>query len=405
MIDLSASVEIYTVSQLNRETRFLLEKNFTTLWVEGEISNFSTPSSGHWYFSLKDATAQVRAAMFRPQNRALNWLPADGSHVLLKARVSLYEGRGEFQLLVEHIEDIGLGRLRQAFEALKKKLLEAGLFDSAIKKPLPAFPACIGVITSPTGAAVRDILSVLGRRFPSADVIVYSAQVQGEGAAATLVQALDFANREKKCDVLILARGGGSLEDLWPFNEESVALAIHRSHIPVVSGVGHETDVTIADFVADFRAPTPSVAAESVTPDRQDWLRQLQRMWQQLLRRMQSVMQQCQQQLDWSEKQLQQQHPLRRLDEKRKQLDLLETALSRLQKDKINGLKHALSGASGKLDALSPLSVLQRGYSIAASYPQGVVLRQISDTEKGGRIDVRLRQGHLICTVDELWDA
>ena len=260
--------DIYSITRLNREVRAVLEDSFPpSLWVRGEISNLAQPGSGHIYFSLKDKHSQVRCAMFRSANRHLRFAPENGREVLVRAGVSLYEGRGEFQLIVESMEPAGAGALQQAFEELKQRLLEEGLFADEHKQPLPAFPGTIGIITSPTGAAVRDIIHVLERRYARAGVIVYPVPVQGEGSAQQIAQAVDVANQRRECDVLILARGGGSLEDLWSFNEEIVARAIHHSVIPVVSGIGHEIDFTIADFVADQRAPTPSAAAEMVSPD------------------------------------------------------------------------------------------------------------------------------------------
>ena len=260
--------DIYTITRLNREVRATLEDSFPlALWVRGEVSNLARPGSGHIYFSLKDKHSQVRCAMFKSANRRLRTPLQNGQEVLARVSVSLYEGRGEYQLIVEHLEPAGAGALQLAFEQLKQRLLEEGLFADEHKQALPAFPNAIGVITSPTGAAVRDIINVLGRRYAGAGVIIYPVPVQGEDSAQQIAQAIDEANRRRECDVLILARGGGSLEDLWSFNEEVVARAIHRSIIPLVSGVGHEIDFTIADFVADQRAPTPSAAAELVSPD------------------------------------------------------------------------------------------------------------------------------------------
>ena len=241
-------------------------------WVEAEISNFSRPSSGHWYFSLKDANAQVRCAMFRQRNMLCAFTARDGQKVLVRARIGLYEPRGEFQLIVEHMEDAGLGALKRQFEELRARLKAEGLFSAERKRPLPALPRRIGVITSPSGAAVRDILHVLARRFPAVAVMIYPVAVQGAQASAEIIAALELACRRAECDVLILARGGGSLEDLWAFNDERLARAIVASSIPVVSGVGHEIDFTIADFAADVRAPTPSAAAELVVPDADEWL-------------------------------------------------------------------------------------------------------------------------------------
>lgn len=445
-IDISQSEEIYTVSQLNREVRSVLEGSFLTLWVEGEISNFVAPQSGHWYFSLKDATAQVRCAMFKPQNRRLSFIPQDGMHLLAKARVSLYEGRGDFQLLVEHMEEMGEGRLRQEFEALKKRLSEAGLFDPTHKKPLPDFPHTIGVITSPTGAAIRDILNVLRRRYPCAEIIIYPTLVQGDTAAPNITAALKTANRRKECDVLILARGGGSLEDLWPFNNEQLAYAIYQSNIPVISGIGHEIDFTIADFVADLRAPTPSAAAELATPSKEDLLITLAHHKKQCTRLMLQKLQQLQQQLTWTQKNLQQQHPKRRLAEQTQQLDFYELALIRLQnkiqqdtQTKLNILRekllrlnpqshiqrsyhqlnlqqqaftnsimtslqhqhHNLSQLSATLDAMSPLATLNRGYSITTRAKDDHVLLDAKEVSMGDKIRVQLKSGRLNCIVDK----
>ena len=260
--------DIYTVTRLNREARAALESSFPpAIWVRGEISNLAQPGSGHLYFSLKDKYSQVRCAMFKNRNRHLKFLVENGLEVLAQVNVSLYEGRGEFQLIVERMELAGAGALQQMFEKLKQRLLEEGLFDKEHKLPLPAYPKIIGVVTSPTGAAVKDILQVLRRRYATAGVIIYPVPVQGEGSADQVAKTLSMANQRRECDVLIIARGGGSLEDLWSFNEEIVARAIYQSAIPVVSGIGHEIDFTIADFVADQRASTPSAAAELVSPD------------------------------------------------------------------------------------------------------------------------------------------
>ncbi len=442
-IDISQTEEIFTVSRLNREVRFILEGSFPLLWVEGEISNFAAPGSGHWYFSLKDPLAQVRCAMFKPHNRKLHFTPKDGMHVMIKARVSLYEGRGEFQLIAEHMEEIGEGKLRQEFEALKKRLQEAGLFELTHKKELPIIPKSIGVITSPTGAAIRDILSVLRRRFPCVPVIIYPTLVQGDMAAPQIVNAIKTANTRKECDVLILARGGGSLEDLWPFNEEMVAHAIFQSELPIISGVGHEVDFTIADFVADMRAPTPSAAAELITPDRDELIESLDDDQERLLRHMQIKFRQLQQHMDWTTKQLYQQHPKHRLLQQRHALDLAEATIIRLQTQVINQqqaqlktLNATLSGltpthqirefrnqlklssqrlqniftsqlqqkqqdlgnTAATLDALSPLATLKRGYAIATK--QQRVLRHANEAKAGDQVNIRLLDGSLDCTVN-----
>src|ERR1700682_5711319 len=264
--------EFYSVSRLNREVRVLLERGCGSLWLEAEISNFARPNSGHWYFSLKDANAQVRCAMFRQRNMLCAFTASDGQKVLVRARIGLYEPRGEYQLIVDHMEDAGLGALKRQFEELSAKLKQEGLFAADRKSPLPSLPRRIGIITSPTGAAVRDILHVLASRFPATAVLIYPVAVQGAQAAAEIIAALEVAGRRAECDVLILARGGGSLEDLWAFNDERLARVIVASPIPVITGIGHEIDFTIADFAADVRAPTPSAAAELVVPDAEEWL-------------------------------------------------------------------------------------------------------------------------------------
>lgn len=446
-IDISYSQEIYTVSRLNHEVRFLLEEQFPLLWIEGEISNFVAPTSGHWYFSLKDTHAQVRCAMFRPQNRLLTFTPKDGMQVLLKARISLYEGRGDYQLLIEHLEEAGLGKLQQAFLALKNRLQAAGLFDAIHKKTLPTMPKVIGIITSPTGAAIRDILSVLKRRYCSAPIIIYPTLVQGDLAAPAIVKAIKTANARQECDVLILARGGGSLEDLWPFNEESVAQAIFQSRIPIISGVGHEIDFTIADFVADVRAPTPSAAAELISPDINKLLLTLDENKKYFIRLIQQVTQQLKQQIYWLKKQLQQQHPKRRLTQQMQQIDLQEAALIRLQDNlifkrkvqlatlyeklqrltpqhKLHSLQHVfqhqyhilkntltntlqkyqqqLTNLAGKLDGLSPLATLKRGFSITSRKQDQHILRSSQEIKPGETVQIQLMQGKLDCTVEKI---
>jgi exodeoxyribonuclease VII large subunit len=440
--DLSQNGEVYSVSRLNREARFILEGSFPLIWIEGEISNFVVPNSGHWYFSLKDTDAQARCAMFRLNNCFLGFIPKNGMHVMMKCRVSLYEGKGEFQLIAEHMEEMGEGKLRAAFEALKKRLQAAGFFNEENKKLLPALPQCIGVVTSPTGAAIRDIISVLKRRFPALPVIIYPTLVQGTSAAAQIAAMLRLANRRKECDILIVARGGGSLEDLWPFNEEIVAQAIYESAIPVVSGVGHEIDFTIADFVADLRAPTPSAAAELVVPDVVEFIESFSRQKNRLTRLMQQMLLNAKQHIVWLNKHLQQQHPKRRLAEKSQRLDFSEAALVRLitqriashenklnsarlkllsatplhhirkfknilslqhqglinlMKTKIQLQQQNLGNMAAKIDALSPLATLQRGFSITMK--ERHVVHTINDVDMGDRISVRLVDGQLECEV------
>jgi len=400
MIDISHTEEIYTVSRLNREARLLLEGSFPSLWVIGEISGFKAHTSGHWYFSLKDQAAQVRCAMFRSQNRTLNFLPKEGMQIIAQVRVSLYEGRGDYQLIAEWMEEAGEGKLRQEFEALKKRLAEAGFFDVAHKKALPAFPQSIGVITSPTGAAIKDILSVLKRRYSCAPIIIYPTLVQGETAAANIVEAILQANRRNECDVLILARGGGSLEDLWCFNDERVAKAIYHSQLPIVSGVGHEIDFTIADFVADLRAATPSAAAELVVPDQMQLSETLDYTAKQFVKLIQQKIAQLEQHINWMQKHLQQQHPTRKLREQSQQLDFYEIHLIRLQNSILDNKKHLLANLVATLDALSPLATLQRGFSITTRGTDNHILQDATHVQIGESVRIQLMKGNLECTVD-----
>lgn len=321
--------DVYTPGRLNKEARMLLERGLPSLWMEGEISNLSRPSSGHWYFSLKDESAQLRCAMFRQKNLGARFTPKDGMHVLTRGRVSLYEPRGEYQFIADYMEEAGEGVLRRRFEQLKNKLAAEGLFDTGRKKPLPRLPKRIGVVTSPTGAAVRDVLNILRRRFCTIPVLIYPVQVQGATAAGQIAQTIRMASARAECDVLIVARGGGSLEDLWAFNEEVVARAIFDCSIPVVSGVGHEVDFTIADFVADVRAPTPSGAAELVAPDCNEWTRSVALLGRRVRTAMVRNMAARQQQVVWLERRLAQVHPGVELRQKAQRLDDLEQRLSR----------------------------------------------------------------------------
>ncbi|MEJ2629635.1 MAG: exodeoxyribonuclease VII large subunit [Acidihalobacter sp.] len=439
--------EIYTVSRLNLEARGLLETRFPLIWVEGELSNVSSPASGHLYFTLKDPHAQVRAAMFRNRNRHLGFTPKAGLQVLARARVSLYEARGDYQLIVEHLEEAGEGALRRAFEELKNRLAAEGLFDAERKRQPPAYPHSLGVITSPTGAALRDVLSVLARRFPALPVYVYPVSVQGAGAAPSIIAALARANHEQRCDTLLLVRGGGSLEDLWAFNEEAVARAIADSEIPVVCGVGHETDITIADFTADLRAPTPSAAAELVSQDATQLLHRLGSLAESLRLRLHARVGQRQRMLESLQGRLARQHPLRRLQQHAQRIDELELRLhqslarqqqlrsSRLQtlqarlsarspaltlsaqtkrlerlrqelhramQERINREHKRLASLSRTLTAVSPLATLQRGYAIALAPGSLEPLRNTDRAHVDDRIELRLARGRLFCRVEKI---
>ncbi|MET2899447.1 exodeoxyribonuclease VII large subunit [Vibrio rotiferianus] len=435
---------IFTVSRLNAEVRLLLENEMGIVWLVGEISNFSAPVSGHWYLTLKDSRAQVKCAMFRGNNRRVTFKPANGNQVLVKARLSLYEPRGDYQLIIESMQPEGDGRLQQEFEALKMKLAAEGLFAQTNKQPLPEHPKRVGVITSKTGAALYDILDVLKRRDPSLPVVVYPTMVQGEEAAIQIAQAIGRANNRDECDVLIVGRGGGSLEDLWCFNNEILARTIAASQTPIISAVGHEVDVTIADFVADMRAPTPSAAAELVSRDnshkdqalvtrqhklasamryylaqqkqqsaqlmhrleRQHPSYQSQRQTQQLdeldmrlQRAMQRFITTRQQAVERKHHRLQLNSPVKRLAEQKSKLDRVEQKLLDAMDRKLLTMRHQLAIAAEKLDTVSPLATLKRGYSITQT-EQGQVVTQAKDVKTGDVLVTRLSDGELRSTVN-----
>lgn len=447
---LAEEPHVFTVSELNRTVRDLLERGLGAIWIEGEISNLARPASGHIYFSLKDADAQVRCAMFRGRNRLLDFTPDAGMMVRLHARVSLYEARGEYQLVVERMEPSGAGALARAFEELKKRLAGEGLFDAARKRPLPALPRTIGVVTSATGAAVRDVLQVLARRFAAIPVIVYPVPVQGEQAAPAIARMLARAGARAECDVLLLVRGGGSLEDLWPFNEESVARAIVACPIPVVSGVGHEVDVTIADFAADRRAPTPSAAAEVVVPDAGTWLRTLSGLDRRLRGGARRLLQRSGERHRLVQARLERQHPERRLQQLQQRRDELGLRLLRAQRLRLGSggerlerlrqrlraaspsvrvqrlqdrLRHdregldrgigaclrsrdsRLAGAARALNAVSPLKTLDRGYALVLRHDDGRTVSDASQVTAGDVLDVRLARGRLDATVTAAHEA
>jgi exodeoxyribonuclease VII large subunit len=317
--------DVYTVSRLNREARGLLEAGLPSLWITGELSNFSRPASGHWYFTLKDTDAQVRCAMFRQRNLTTQVQPRDGMQVLLRARVGLYEARGDFQLIADHLEEAGEGELRRRFEALKLRLAGEGLFEVARKRPPPRFPRRIGIVTSPTGAALRDVLHVLARRCPAVPLLVYPVPVQGAGAAREIAAMLELADRRAEVDVLLLVRGGGSLEDLWAFNDEALARTLADLRLPVISGIGHEVDFTIADFVADLRAPTPSAAAELAAPDAAAWLTGLAVTVRRLAGAMLRGWRQRQETVARAARRLDMLHPSQQLAQHAQRLDELQT--------------------------------------------------------------------------------
>jgi len=437
--------EIYSISQLNALTREVIEHHFPRVWVEGEISNFARPASGHMYFTLKDAAAQVRCAMFRMKNKQLRFTPKDGIRILAHVKVGFYEARGEFQLLIEHMEETGDGALQRKFEQLKQKLADEGLFDQSGKKQIPAFPKRLGVITSPTGAAIQDVLSVLKRRFPGLPVIIYPVPVQGDQAARSITETIILANQRKDCDILLVTRGGGSLEDLWAFNDEDLARAICASVIPIVAGIGHEIDFTIADFAADIRAPTPSAAAELISPNRQEWLDTLTLLHTRLYRHVSQNIKQNQQLLDWLSKRLK--HPSQRLAALAQKIDELEQRLVSNQRhqtrhyfaqletikailkqyspllsikslnlqnkalsnrllnairNRLDQKQHQFTLQTRALESISPLATLSRGYAIVKRKTDQKILRDSNETEKGAQIIAQLHKGHILCTVDEI---
>ena len=434
---------IYTVRQFNREVRQLLESTYRKIWIQGEISNLASPSSGHLYFTLKDEEAQIRCALFRNRRLQLRCIVENGLAVHLRGQVSLYEVRGEFQIVVDYIEPAGEGILRRKFEELKQKLDREGLFDVARKQPIQRIPHCIGVISSPTGAAIRDILSTLKRRYPVAKVLVYHVAVQGTQAAPQIVRAFEQANHAPLCDVLILSRGGGSLEDLWAFNEEAVIRAIHASQIPVVAGIGHEVDVTLSDLAADYRAATPTAAAESVSPDRRELAVELTARSRRLQIGMGHSLQQLAQHLDLLDSRLR--HPADRLYAHRQNLanmsaraffasqanrhrqeitmlrlrqrlnsasphllleknflyvDNLNQRLGRLCRDLAINPARELSSLAARLRGLNVRHTLQRGYTILRDTVDGRVVSNAVTVQRGQTLEAELAHGWLQCTVD-----
>jgi exodeoxyribonuclease VII large subunit len=408
---------VLTPSQLNSVARELIEAGLGLVWVEGELSNVARPASGHLYFTLKDAQAQVRCAMFKPKSTFLRFRPDDGLRVLARARPSIYEPRGDFQLIVDHLEEAGEGALRREFERLKAKLAAEGLFDTGRKRPLPRMPRRLAVITSPTGAAVRDVLAVLRRRWPAVHLDVLAVSVQGEGAATQMIDALAAAARAGCYDVLLLTRGGGSLEDLWCYNDERLARAIAASPVPVVSAVGHEVDVTLADFAADLRAPTPSAAAELLVPDVGAWRATLDQRHTRLRLAMTRRLRERVQRVDALARQLAMQRPQQRLASLRQRLmaarDRLPQALRarvQVQRVSLNELARraprALSAlvqtrraqwtSLGRtLHAISPLATLDRGYAIVFDAESGAVLRSVTQTTSGQTVRARMADGEI----------
>ena len=435
-----------SVSELNRRARTLLERGIARLWVEGEVSNLARPASGHVYFSLKDESAQIRCAWFRQRQRGRARDLANGDQMLALGRVSLYEPRGDYQLIVEDIEPAGEGELRRRFERLKKKLDAEGLFDAALKRPLPTLPRCIGVVTSPSGAAVRDIITVLRRRFPAVRVVIYPSAVQGALAVPELTAALQTAAARDECDVLIVGRGGGSLEDLWAFNEEAVARAIRNSPIPVISAVGHEVDVTIADLVADYRAPTPSGAAEVAVPDGLEWQHKVSQSLKRLTGVMRRLIEDKYQAFDWLGRRLAAGSPARKLEHQAERLSAIRRSLHSAMRHNLTARGRAIDASHARLlrcsplqtverltyrsvelrrrlrvaggntlarvqnrlqlairglDSVSPLATLERGYAIVTDRKSGLLITDAAKVAAGADIEARLASGRLVATVSQ----
>ena len=442
----SRQQQIFTVTRLNSAVRMILEQDLGLVWLTGELSNLAMPSSGHWYFSLKDISAQVRCAMFKGNNRRVPFRPQDGMQVLVQARVSLYEPRGDYQLIIESMQPAGDGMLALRFEELKRRLGAEGLFDEGRKRPLPREPRAVGLITSATGAALHDMLTVLGRRAPDLPVFIYPTQVQGSAAISQIVAAITLANRRAEVDVLIVGRGGGSLEDLWCFNEEAVARAIAHSAIPVVSAVGHEVDITISDFAADLRAPTPSAAAELVAPDRSARAQRLVHLKQRLVQAISRRQTAARHGFALLQKRLDHQDPKRRLEQQSQRLDELSGRLQQLlnlrlhqgerrlanlelrlqarspekllaagkrrhqlAQERLHTLMnkrqdlaaHRLAMLSARLDGISPLATLGRGYSITRT-PSGEVISRAAQVSPGQQLVTTLAEGSLRVRVEEV---
>ncbi|WP_447824897.1 exodeoxyribonuclease VII large subunit [Aeromonas salmonicida] len=438
--------QVFTVTRLNSAVRMILEQDLGLVWLTGELSNLAMPSSGHWYFSLKDLGAQVRCAMFKGNNRRVAFRPQDGMQVLVQARVSLYEPRGDYQLIIESMQPAGDGVLALRFEELKRRLGAEGLFDEGRKRPLPREPRAVGLVTSATGAALHDMLTVLKRRAPDLPIFIYPTQVQGSAAIGQIVAAVALANRRAEVDVLIVGRGGGSLEDLWCFNEEVVARAIANSAIPVISAVGHEVDVTISDFAADLRAPTPSAAAELVAPDQSARAQRLAHLWQRLVQAMNRHQTAARHGFVLLQKRLDHQDPKRRLEQQSQRLDELSARLQQLlnqrlhqgerrlanlerrlqaksperllaigrrrhqlAQERLHALiakrqdqaSHRLAMLTARLDGVSPLATLGRGYSITRTQ-SGDVINRAAQVNAGQTLVTTLAEGHLQVRVEEV---
>jgi exodeoxyribonuclease VII large subunit len=398
---------IFTVQEITRHIRQRLDEDevLSDVYVKGELSNLSQPTSGHLYFTLKDEFSELRCVMFREKNIGLRFTPEDGMSVIVRGHISVYEKRGNYQLYVDEIQEEGIGALYRAFEQLKKRLKEEGLFDIAYKKPIPSFPRRIGIITSPTGAAVRDMLNITKRRFPHVHILLAPVAVQGEEAPGQIVNAIRLMNRVNaelmKIDVLVLGRGGGSIEELWAFNEETVAREIFSSEIPVISAVGHETDFTIADFVADKRAATPSEAAELAVPDNREIERNLSSLELRMRQNVLKTVEYHRKRLESMEKNIWFRKPTERINQYRQAIDEIKRNMLAEISHLVALHKKSLQALTGKLDALSPLAILDRGYSICSRLPEGKVIRSVEDFSVGDAVKILLSDGEAVSEVKE----
>ncbi len=395
----SNEAKVFSVKEINRLVRELLEQSFPSFWISGEISNFISASSGHWYFSLKDDEAQVRCTMFKNKNMAADWTPKNGEKIEAKCFIGLYEARGEYQLNIDLIRHAGAGLLSEAFNQLKEKLLKEGLFETSRKKLMPQFPRSIGVITSPSGAAIEDILTTLKRRSPHIPIFIYRSLVQGKEAPLAIVKAIETANIRMECDVLILARGGGSIEDLWAFNEEIVARAIVTSKIPTITGVGHETDTTIADFVSDLRAPTPTGAAELVTSHTVELVKTIQVYKNQLNKVMAGVIRELMQKIDYLEKRLI--SPRQQIQRQKEQIHQYIQRINQSMKNAMIQYRLEIDKLKLNLDHLSPHAVLSRGYSIITNV-DGQIVNNVNQLKLDDKILIQLNHGQADANISDL---
>ncbi len=393
---------VWTISELNRSIKQVLEEGFPDIWVEGEVSNLRIPSSGHMYFTLKDKAAELHAVMFKNVNQRLEFKLEDGLKVVACGQVSVYQRRGEYQLVVEKLEPRGVGALQLAFEQLKKRLQDEGLFDAAQKKSLPLLPLRIGIVTSPTGAAIRDIINVIQRRFANVELLLNPVRVQGEGAAKEISEALDELNEMGEVEVIIIGRGGGSLEDLWAFNEEVVARAIYRSRIPIISAVGHEIDYTIADFVADLRAPTPSAAAELVVAAKKELVDKLEVLEARMKRTLLNALALLKNRVARATESYAFRQPGEAIRQHQQRIDDLARSLTLGMSHLLEIGRERLATLAGRLESLSPLGVLSRGYSLSLKLPERAVIRGTSTLNVGDEVETRVKEGSFLSRVEKI---